>query len=128
MRESFEAAESDLKKTMALKPSFLDAYKNYLELAKNGSGELSEKDILALVLQQNPSAYYFRWRFLDAQRPRWGGSHQLLRHYALQAQEHRLVNHRLYGLLGFEYQTKAEKAKSQGKQSAEDKDSLSTNS
>jgi tetratricopeptide (TPR) repeat protein len=110
MREAFTAAEKDLVKTLALKPAFTGTYDNYLELARHGEGGLTEAQIIALAAEQGVSDYYLRYQYIQTLQPKWGGSFEEIRHYALESQHDREADPRIYQLLGYEYQIRGELA------------------
>ncbi|MEZ5568889.1 MAG: hypothetical protein R3E54_11205 [Halioglobus sp.] len=114
MRKALSRAEQDLRKTIALKPAFSGSYYNYLELARNGVGELSEREIIDQALLQSPGSYYLRYRYMGTLEPKWGGSFAQMRRFALESQAQRKDDPRVYQLLGYEYQLRAELAMRDG--------------
>lgn len=102
MKQLFLEAERDLLTVIKLKQTYLGAYDFYLTIAKNNVGSLSEHEILAMALEQDPSTYYIRHRYLTTQEPKWGGSYHSIRQSALDAQQYKDNNPRIYSLLGFE--------------------------
>ncbi len=114
MHKAFAKSEKDLQKTIALYPAFSGSYHNYLELAKNGVGELTEREIMEQALVQRPGSYYLRYRYMETIEPKWGGSIAQMRKYALESQKQREDDPRVYQLLGYEYEVQAELATGEG--------------
>lgn len=110
MREAFDQAESDVKKVLALKPTFSGAYYNYLSMAKASERDLTEREIIDAAAQHGVDDYYLRYQYMQTQEPKWGGSYEVLRRFALESQSKREGDPQLYQLLGVEYHMRGKQA------------------
>jgi len=72
-RESLNKAQSDLVSSIPLYARPVDSYRYLIRVAK-GLGNGNEHDMIDKALKVDPRAYDARTEYMDAIRPRWGGS------------------------------------------------------
>ena len=102
MQRAFAAAERDIKKTIELNPNYDRSYYNYLQVVRQGDSELGKQDVMNMAMEAGLDEYYLRKQYLHTLQPKWGGSYEEIRAFALESQEIRERNPRVYALLAYE--------------------------
>lgn len=112
MYVAFAAAKRDLEKALSLRPQYSGAYRSLLNIAKASSGKKKQREIVDRAIEQGIGEYYLFSEYLLVLAPKWGGSVAKMRNFAINAQNAREEDPRVYQLLGFEYRIQAQAASS----------------
>lgn len=113
MREYFQKASVDLEKALQLKPNSLPAYYSLLDMAGALGNEQAEAAVLGAAMKVAPASYQMRRLYVLRLAPRWGGSHEAMRSFALESLKYTSDNPRLKILQAFEYYDQANIQKKQ---------------
>jgi hypothetical protein len=93
-------ATGDLLSALERDPRLIPAYVHLIKIAMYSPVPSAPTEILFEALHHDPRSYYVRQQYLEAVKPRWGGTFDDMYAYALEFAGHSDVNPRLYSLLG----------------------------
>ena len=99
MRLHHVNARRDLREALKRDPALVEAHAELIQLAKDDLGQC--EDVGAAALRAAPASYRVRAVILDCLEPRWGGSLERMRAFALVSQHYARENPRLSALLGY---------------------------
>lgn len=107
MEAKFREAMTSLDDSLALNPRFLVAHRYRINIAR-GSSELGNaKDFYTDAEVYFPYSFNLKAEYMTDLEPRWGGTYEAMRQFALESQENAHINPRLRALLGYEEADKA---------------------
>ena len=101
LRSAWEAGLRDAMGAVQLDPENLAAHVAVLRLVGFGGWSPEVEALVDQALVHFPTSYWIRFHALGIMEPRWGGSQELMRRFAADAQRHVAANPRLAVLLGF---------------------------
>jgi len=107
MRENFRLAMMDIDRALGINPRLLPAYMIRLSIF-NAQGTRAEEDqVFAEARELYPDSFLLYSHFLNARRPRWGGSYAEMEKIARKALEQANFNPEMYLLFGKIYDDQA---------------------
>ncbi len=109
-RESLNKAQSDLTSSIPLYARPVDSYRYLIRVAK-GLGNGNERDMLDKALKVDPKAYDARTEYMDAIRPRWGGSEKEMTRFLEECNKSQMSDKDKKRIEGIYYNDLAEEAR-----------------
>ena len=108
MKQFFQLAHQDIEAVLKLKPDSICAYQLLINIYRATSAKNRNQEVIANSLRLFPYSFMLRENYLNALKPRWGGSYSRMDAFADEAQPYQKKNPRLRLLKGYSYADKAD--------------------